>query len=81
MPMLQVGALFLYLAIGYLYVISGLAVPAPFLLSLWIAWAALLVIGLRHRDDLRYLVTIPLLAVTAWVAIVLGLGSLFNWQA
>ncbi len=77
----QICAVALYLAIGYLYVISGLVVPAVFLLPLLAAWVALLAVGFSHRQNLRYLVAVPLGAATLWAAVVLGLGSVLNWQA
>ncbi len=80
-PIAQLCATAVYLAIGYLYIISGLAVPAIFLLPLWAAWAGFLAVGFSHRDDLRYLVAVPLGAATLWAAVVLGLGSVLNWQA
>ncbi|HWC14211.1 MAG TPA: hypothetical protein VG929_06420 [Actinomycetota bacterium] len=70
-----------YLAVGYLYVISGLAVPPAFLLLLWGVWIGLLLVALRRRSDVRYLMLIPLGAAVVWAAIVLGLGSILDWQA
>ncbi len=81
MPAAQLGALALHLAIGYLYVVSGLVVPGVFLFLLWAAWGALLIVGFQHRHDFRYLVAVPLLATIIWTGIVLGLGWLLNWQA
>lgn len=80
-PIAQLLAFALYLAIGYLYVISGLAVPPPFLLLLWASWVALLVIGFRNRHDLRYLLAVSIAAGILWAAMVLGLGSVLDWQA
>jgi hypothetical protein len=77
----QLCALALYMAVGYLYVISGLGVPAVFLLPLWAAWAALLAVGFSHRHDFRYLVAVPVGAATLWAAVALGLGAVLNWQA
>lgn len=80
-PIAQPLALALFLAIGYLFMLSGLAVPPPFLLLLWASWGALLVIGLRHRRDMRYLLGVPVTATMLWAAVVLGLGSVLGWEA
>lgn len=80
-PIAQLVALALYLAIGYLYVISGLGVPTAFLFLLWASWGGLLVIGFRHRHDMRYLLGVPVSAAILWAAIALGLGSILDWQA
>lgn len=77
----QVAAAAAYLVIGYVYLISGLAVPGVFLMALWAAWGALLVVGFTHRHDLRYLIAIPLGAAALWAAVVPGLGSVLGWQA
>ncbi len=77
----QVAAAAAYLVIGYLYLIAGLAVPGIFLMGLWAVWGALLVVGFTHRDDLRYLIGIPLGTAAVWAAVVLGLGSVLDWQA
>ncbi len=80
-PVGQLAAAGIYLTIGYVYLISGLAVPPAFLLPLWAAWVALLVVGVRRRHDVRYLVAVPLGAALLWAAVVLGLGSVLDWQA
>lgn len=77
----QVGAVLIHLAVGYFYVVVGLGVPGPFLFLLWATWGGLLVIGFQHRHDFRYLAAVPLVAAIVWAAIVLGLGSLLDWQA
>lgn len=80
-PIAQLAAAAVYLAIGYVYLISGLAVPVLFLLPLWTAWVAILVVGFTHRHNLRYLVAAPVGAALFWAAVVLGLGSVFDWRA
>ncbi len=77
----QVLAVAIFLALGYLYLISGLVVPGPFLLLLWATWLALAVTGVRFRDDVRFLVGVPAAAGLLWLGVVLGLGSILNWQA
>lgn len=81
MPLAQLIALALHVAIGYLYVVSGLVVPGVFLFSLWAAWGALLIVGFQHRHDVRYLIAVPMLAAIIWAGIMLGLGSLLDWKA
>lgn len=81
MPIGQLLALTVFLGLGYLYVISGLGVPTVFLFMLWAAWGALLVLGIQHRHDVRYLFGVPVSAAVIWTAIALGLGSLLDWQA
>lgn len=80
-PIAQLVALALYVAMGYLYVVSGLGVPTPFVFLLWASWGALLVIGFRHRHDMRYLLGVPVSAAVLWATIALGLGSILDWQA
>ena len=71
----------LHLALGYLYVISGLVVPTPFLFALWAAWGALLVVAFQLRDKPVWVLAAPVVGALLWVGVVLGLGTLLNWQA
>lgn len=72
----------LYLALGFLYLTSGLVVPMPWLAVLWLAWLAgwYLVIALfRTRRSWVPVVAIGG-AVFWWVFVSLG-EALFDWTA
>ena len=71
----------LHIAIGYLYLIVGLGVPAPFLMALWAAWGALLLRAVQRRNNPWYVLATPLIAALIWLVVVFGGGSLFDWQA
>lgn len=77
-----VVALVLHLALGLLLLVSGLIVPIPYLILLWIAWGALLVsIGfLAGRRPWRALLA-PAIAGALYLAVVVGLGTLLDWTA
>jgi hypothetical protein len=78
--MLVVGYVLLG-ALAYLYLASGLVVPAPWLWGLWAV--GLVMIGLSIRWWRRPLLVLALSFVGAlfWLAYVQGLGSLFDWTA
>ena len=72
----------LQVLVGFLYLISGLIVPAPWVAVLWLLWAALFAVAVRIRG--RRPVWTPLVAVVSvalwWAAV--SAGEIFlNWTA
>lgn len=72
----------LHAAVGLLYLMSGLTVPAYGVLFLWALWAVLLVIALRLlRDRPSRTPAVPVAAAGLWFVIVY-LGRMFlGWTA
>lgn len=71
----------LHLVVGYVYLVVGLVVPAPWLLGLWAIWATLAVLAFRRRTRPWFLLATPFVAV-AVLALALYLGGRYlNWQA
>ncbi|HJQ77722.1 MAG TPA: hypothetical protein VJ948_10755 [Acidimicrobiia bacterium] len=74
--------LVLYLATGFLYLTSGLVVPFPWLMILWLVWLAGIYPLVRIFQRRR--AWTPLLAVAAlafwWIYLALG-ESLLGWTA
>lgn len=74
--------LLLYVAAGYVYMVSGLAVPIPWLVVLWLVWAGGLVILVRVWRRRRAWTPVVALAAFAFWAAYLSAGSaLFGWTA
>lgn len=72
----------LHAAVGLLYLVSGLAVPAYGVLFLWALWAGLLVVALRLlRDRPSRTPVVPVVAAGLWFAIVQLGGVLLGWRA
>jgi hypothetical protein len=71
-----------HLLIGYIYLVSGLAVPGYALIPLWIWWFLLagLLVGLASRRS-WWSAVIPFVAAATWVLVVLGGGELLGWTA
>jgi hypothetical protein len=67
--------------LGYVYLVSGLIVPVPYLYVLWGVWGALVVVAiwLRRRPPLVALV--PVAGLLLWVIVAFGLGALLDWTA
>ncbi|HEX2031692.1 MAG TPA: hypothetical protein VHL78_09870 [Actinomycetota bacterium] len=79
--LISVAGLAMHLAVGYLYVTSGLVVPGVVLAVLVIAWAALLVVAIQRWRSPVFLLLVPIIAAALWAVVVLGFGSLLNWTA
>ena len=72
----------LHAAVGLLYLVSGLVVPAYGVLFLWALWAGLLVVALRLlRDQPSRTPVVPAVAAGLWLAIVHLGGVLLGWTA
>jgi hypothetical protein len=74
-------ALLLHLPVGYLYLVSGLVVPAVGLLPLGLLWAGLLVLLVRHRQRPFVSVAVPLGALGIWFGILWFGGTVLGWTA
>ena len=71
-----------HLLVGYVYLVSGLAVPGYALLPLWAWWVALAAVLVRlalHRS--WWTAAVPVVAAITWVLVVLGGGTLLGWTA
>ena len=79
---LGVIGLVLYLAVGWLYLASGLVVPFPWLVGVWVIWAVgLLVLFRVFRASPRLTPLVPLAAVAVWVVVVQMGSWLLGWTA
>ena len=78
--MLVVGYLLL-LPLAYLYLVSGLVVPAPWLVPLWIAMLLLIVLAVRWWRRPLLVVLLPFGGLAFWFVYVQGLGSMLDWTA
>jgi len=78
--MLVVGYVLLAV-LSYLYLASGLVVPAPWLWGLWAVMVVLIGLSIRwwHRPVL--VLALPFVGALFWVAYLQGLGSLLDWTA
>ncbi|MGH9226910.1 MAG: hypothetical protein ACRD2W_24705 [Acidimicrobiales bacterium] len=66
---------------GLLYAASGLVVPMPWLVGLWLAFVALAVYAVRHRTEPWRVLTVPVGAVVLWFVVVSAGGALLDWTA
>ncbi len=83
MPLaLGVIGIALYLAVGFLYLASGLVMPYPWVFGMWALWAGGLFALVRvFRDSQAWTPVVAVCALIVWVALV-QLGSwLFGWTA
>ena len=73
----------LHAAVGFIYLVSGLVAPlwgVALLIVLWIALTIVLVHALRQRDPWIAL-GVPVTGGVLWIAVVQGLGYVFDWTA
>lgn len=71
-----------HLLVGYVYLVSGLAVPFYALLPLWAWWIFLTVTLVRLAVRRSWWTAgVPVVAAATWVLVVLGGGELLNWTA
>lgn len=71
-----------HLLVGYVYLVSGLAVPFYALFPLWAWW--LVLAGVLVRLAVRrswWTAVVPVVAAVTWVLVVLGGGELLGWTA
>jgi len=70
------------LAIGYIYLVSGLAAPAWAMALLAVVWVGLVATAVRLARYVSLLVlAVPLVAAAVWVVVVLVGGEFLGWQA
>jgi hypothetical protein len=67
--------------VGFLYVVSGLVVPQPWLYGLWAAWLGLAAYAFQHRAEPWRVLATPVVAVLLWVGVVMVGGALLGWTA
>lgn len=78
---LLVAGYLLLLPLAYLYLVSGLVVPVPWLVPLWIAMVVLIVLAIRWWRRPVPVLILPFAGLAFWYAYVQGLGSLMDWTA
>lgn len=71
----------LHLGAGFVYIVSGLVVPALYLPVLWLIWVALLAWAIWQRNHPWRVLATPVMAAILWFVFVQGLGSLLDWTA
>lgn len=71
----------LMLAVGYVYVASGLVVPGPWVLLLWALWIVMARDAWRHRRRPWRVLATPVVAAVVWVVVVSLGGALLGWTA
>ena len=72
----------LHLLVGYVYLISGLAVPGYALLPLWGWWFVLTYRLLRLAGRRSpWVLAVPAVAAATWFLVVLLGGELLGWTA
>jgi hypothetical protein len=78
--LLGIVGLVAYAATGILYLASGLLVPGPWIVVLWVIWIAGLYLTVRLFRDARHWT--PVVAVAAanfwWLFVTLG-ENMFGW--
>lgn len=71
-----------YLAVGFLYLVSGLTVPVPWLWLLWVIWlAGLYPLIATFRTRRIWTPIVPVIAVAFWFLYVSAGEALFDWTA
>jgi hypothetical protein len=78
---LSVLGYMLLLVAGFFYIASGLVVPAPWLVILWLIWAALAIYAIRNRHHPWRVFATPFVAGGLWFIYVEGGSRLFGWMA
>ncbi|MGH2805921.1 MAG: hypothetical protein ACRDKT_01470 [Actinomycetota bacterium] len=71
----------LHLVAGFFYLVSGLVVPAPWLIILWILWIVLAAYAVRNRHHPWRVLGTPFVAGGLWFIYVEGGSRLFGWTA
>ncbi len=71
-----------YLAVGFVYLSSGLVVPFPWLAGLWAIWVGgAFVMGRTLRQRPAWSVLVPVAAFGIWIAVLLLGERLLGWTA
>ena len=70
-----------HLVVGVFYLAVGLVVPGPVIPFFWAFWVLLAVLAVKHRDDPRWVLATPVVAIfTLLAAVSLG-EAVFGWTA
>jgi len=79
---LGVVGIALYLVVGWVYLVSGLIVPFPWVVGLWALWVGGLPL-LRRAFKTRpvWAWTVAAAAAVVWVGVVVAGEALFGWTA
>ncbi len=79
---LGVVGIALYLVVGWVYLASGLVVPFPWVVGLWVLWlAGLPLLWRAFKTQPVWAWTVAAGAAVVWVGLVLAGGALFGWTA
>lgn len=71
----------LLLLVGFLYVVSGLVVPQPWLTGLWVFWVVLALYAVRHRTTPWRVLVAPVVGILVWLVFITVGGALLDWTA
>lgn len=71
----------MHVAVGFPYFFSGLLVPMPVAVGLWVVWGVLLGVAIARRDKPKYVLAVPGVALVLWFAVVQGGSLVFGWTA
>ncbi len=70
------------LAVGVLYLASGLVAPAPAIVVLWIVWLVLAWFGVRlGRTGSYFVLAVPVVAAAIWFLVLTVGEQVLGWQA
>ena len=67
--------------VGFVYLVSGLVVPAPWLLVVWAVWVASAAFAVHNRHRPGIVLAVPVVAMVLWVAILSAGGAFLDWSA
>lgn len=70
-----------HLVVGVFYLAVGLVVPGLVIPFFWAFWILLAVLAVRHRDDARWLLATPVVAIFALLGAVSLGEAVFGWTA
>lgn len=72
----------LQLLVGFLYLVSGLAVPGYALIPLWVWWGLLTALMVRWAlQRLWWSLAVPLVAFATWKVVLLFGDQVLGWTA
>ena len=70
------------LLVGFLYLVSGLAVPGYALIPLWLWWALLTTLMIRWALERSWwAVAVPVVAYVTWKIVLLAGDAFLGWTA
>ena len=77
----KVLAFIVHILGGPLYFALGLLVPMPVVIVMLAIWAGLLAMMIIRRNDWRYVIAGPLIAIALWFAVPTAGEAMFGWTA